>query len=159
MNKTYGPTLPISEEKRCFSCTNTKSILDFHKGADRCKDCAKVYAKEYREKNPEKAKAASKTAYKKNQEKHKKRVEVRRLERDYGLSQEDYHAMITKQNNRCAICDKAGGFGLEKLVIDHCHKSGKVRGLLCRLCNTSLGGFRDDEELLMNAVYYLRRTK
>ena len=159
MTIEYGPTLSISKEKRCYNCTNTKSISDFHKGASQCKDCAKVYAKEYREKNYTKVREVQKASYQKYQEKYKKRADVRRIERDYGLSEEDYQALIKKQNNRCAICDKTGGFGLEKLVIDHCHKSGKVRGMLCRLCNTSLGGFRDNEEQLMNAIYYLRRTK
>lgn len=153
-----GPTLPISEEKRCWNCTHTLPVSFFHKGADRCKQCAKVYAAAYREANKQKVLASSKRAYQKNKDHHKKRVEERRLERDYGLTQEDYNTMVKNQNNRCAICDKPGGFGLEKLVIDHCHTTGKVRGLLCRLCNNSLGGFRDKIEILKSAVRYLEKN-
>ena len=155
--KQYGPTLPVSEEKRCWACKSVKITFDFHKGADRCKDCAKAYAKKYREENLEKARLTSKLSYQKNVDRHKKRVEVRRLEREYGLSQEDYRNLLVEHDNKCAICDKIGGVGLEKLVIDHCHKSGKVRGLLCRLCNTSLGGFQDSPHILNKAIQYVEK--
>ena len=72
MTIEYGPTLSISKEKRCYNCTNTKSISDFHKGASQCKDCAKVYAKEYREKNYTKVREVQKASYQKYQEKYKK---------------------------------------------------------------------------------------
>jgi hypothetical protein len=67
------------------------------------------------------------------------------------ISQGDYDKMLASQDGRCAICK------LEKrLVIDHCHSSGKVRGLLCTTCSTSLGGFFDSPFLLNNACSYLR---
>jgi hypothetical protein len=67
--------------------------------------------------------------------------------------------MLEAQDYKCAICGVldvvAPGNGA--LAVDHCHETGRVRGLLCSICNTSLGGFRDDPELLQRAVNYLNR--
>jgi hypothetical protein len=60
---------------------------------------------------------------------------------------------VARQNGRCALC---GGPPTERgLVIDHCHRSGKVRALLCSSCNKGLGFFRDDPERLTAAITYL----
>jgi hypothetical protein len=63
--------------------------------------------------------------------------------------------MLEAQGGRCAICrsDKPGGRG--RFAVDHCHSSGRVRGLLCVACNAGLGQFRDDPDLLRAAVAYL----
>jgi hypothetical protein len=68
----------------------------------------------------------------------------------------DYKAIFAAQNGACAICQgrpKAG----RSLDIDHCHTSGKVRGLLCGKCNKAIGGFADNPELLRTAADYLER--
>lgn len=69
----------------------------------------------------------------------------------YGISMDDYKNMIIKQDGHCAICNHE-----KELQIDHDHKTGKVRGLLCRACNTAIGKFKDDITVLMNAIEYLR---
>ena len=142
-------------EKRCFNCKENYPIDFFHKGADRCKQCAKEYAAAYREANRDKTRASSKKSYLKNREKHLLRVEERRLEREYGLTKKAHNILFEQHNNRCAICNIESGIGLKKLVVDHCHSTGKVRGLLCRLCNTSLGGFKDNVDTLNAAIKYL----
>lgn len=71
----------------------------------------------------------------------------------YGLTAEQYRAMHAAQHGRCAICDRPD----TKLVVDHCHSSGVVRGLLCNACNVGLGNFKDNASLLTNAVAYLVR--
>lgn len=71
------------------------------------------------------------------------------LQRKYGLSLADVDAMIKQQNGRCAICDQA-----ETLVIDHCHTTGRVRGLLCRPCNNALGKVNDSPTLLRQLAMY-----
>lgn len=76
----------------------------------------------------------------------------------YGLSVEDFYALLYAQRGACAICgDRASGKGPSgrRLNIDHCHKTGKVRGLLCVSCNRALGWFRDNPELLRKAIVYL----
>jgi hypothetical protein len=64
--------------------------------------------------------------------------------------------LYIKQNGLCAICFKECSSG-KRLAVDHNHISGKIRGLLCSNCNTSLGGFMDNEKLLINVVEYLRK--
>lgn len=66
----------------------------------------------------------------------------------------DYEAQLAKQGGKCAICFKPPS-GKKILGIDHCHKRGKVRGLLCDRCNTGLGLFLDDPANLRMALYYL----
>lgn len=73
----------------------------------------------------------------------------------YGLTPEQYEAMVAAQNNQCAICGggpRPKGF---RLGVDHCHKTGKVRGLLCLPCNHAMGIFKDDLTRLRAAVAYL----
>ena len=140
---------------RCWSCKTEQPVDNFHKGSDRCKPCAKIYAAKYRAANREKARASSKASYNKNKDAHLKKVKERHFERKYGLTKFEYELLFVQQNHACAICGKLSGEGFEKLVVDHDHVSGNVRGLLCRLCNTSLGGFRDNKDLLKQAITYL----
>lgn len=64
-----------------------------------------------------------------------------------------YEQILEKQGGRCAICGKeASG---NRFAIDHSHETGEIRGLLCYQCNTGLGSFRDDSELLRKAIAYL----
>lgn len=74
--------------------------------------------------------------------------------RMYHLSMEQYQAMEERQSNLCAICGKPPKS--RALHIDHCHRSGKVRALLCSSCNTLLGLANEDTEILMKAIAYLR---
>lgn len=80
----------------------------------------------------------------------------RDLERLYGISIEDYESMLTSQNGVCAICQQSCPTGYN-LSVDHDHQTGRVRGLLCVNCNSALGKFQDDPDLLVKAASYLRR--
>lgn len=84
----------------------------------------------------------------------------RYLKRYYGLSLDEYNSMLEKQNHKCAICLGEGFLMKEhykmKLVVDHCHEGGQVRGLLCHNCNRGLGLFKDDPESLLRGVEYLK---
>jgi recombination endonuclease VII len=75
--------------------------------------------------------------------------------RRYGLSLEEFRAILERQGNACAICRKSG----RPLFIDHCHETRQVRRLLCRKCNVGLGCFDDDPELLRAAAEYLEATR
>ena len=76
------------------------------------------------------------------------------LKRDYGLTKESYLEMLKSQNGVCAIC--CNPEKKRRLAVDHCHNTGKIRGLLCTRCNTSIGRFNDDVELLQKAIDYLK---
>jgi Recombination endonuclease VII len=81
--------------------------------------------------------------------------------RNYGITEQEYEAMKERQNYKCAICG-SDGFLIgknnhsESLVVDHDHKTGKVRDLLCHNCNRGLGLFQDNPELLRTAYNYLK---
>lgn len=79
------------------------------------------------------------------------------VERTYGISSEEYKALYASQGGRCAICRRATG-AARRLAVDHNHKTGEVRGLLCKPCNRyGLGMFaRDDPEVFDRAADYLR---
>lgn len=70
----------------------------------------------------------------------------------YGITLEQYNEMFKKQDGKCAICLKTED---RRLAVDHCHKTGKVRQLLCTNCNQGLGQFFDDKDLLQKALNYL----
>lgn len=78
-----------------------------------------------------------------------------KLRERFGISVDDYDEMLLKQHGVCAIC---GGYCASgrRLAVDHCHETGRVRGLLCARCNIGLGFFdKDGGDLLLSAVEYL----
>jgi len=81
------------------------------------------------------------------------------LKRTYGITYDDYLRMLEEQQHRCAICPSEG-FTMDpkhklKLVVDHCHTTGRVRGLLCHNCNRALGLLKDSRSSLERAIGYL----
>jgi hypothetical protein len=73
----------------------------------------------------------------------------------YGLSHREYLDMLIKQQNECRICSSL----MKRPNIDHDHKTGKVRGILCNLCNKGLGQFKDNHLLLEKTTKYLLENK
>lgn len=78
------------------------------------------------------------------------------MKRRYGITVEDYDKMLAEQNGVCAICEKKDK---RRLAVDHCHKTGTVRGLLCSSCNISVGRFDDNPDTLKRAIEYLQRER
>lgn len=76
------------------------------------------------------------------------------LRQRYGLSVDDYSRMKAAQGGRCRICDRPSS----PLVVDHCHESGHVRGLLCRRCNFALGAVGDNLDGIARFVAYLQHA-
>jgi hypothetical protein len=70
-----------------------------------------------------------------------------------GLEAEQYKQLLTEQNGVCAICRQKPN-GDRNLAVDHCHQSGRIRGLLCAACNLSLGAMQDDPDALRRAADY-----
>jgi hypothetical protein len=79
------------------------------------------------------------------------------FKRTYGITFDDYDNMCVLQDYKCAICGISEDELTRKLAVDHNHVTGEVRGLLCLLCNSALGKFKDDKELLKNAIKYLKQ--
>lgn len=81
------------------------------------------------------------------------------LLRNYGITLDQYNEMLAKQSGVCAIClqpeKMMHGGKVKRLCVDHDHKTGKVRGILCHRCNTTLGQYEDNPELMRNLISYL----
>lgn len=82
------------------------------------------------------------------------------FQRQYGISYVEYQRMYTVQNGACYLCGGEGFLMAEwhqhKMVVDHCHTTGNVRGLLCHNCNRALGLLQDDPEVMERAAEYVR---
>lgn len=84
-----------------------------------------------------------------------KRQKSKKITKGYhGLSDKQFSDMLLAQNGCCAICKKRSS---SVLCVDHCHTTGKIRGLLCKQCNVGLGAFKDNTLALAAAVHYLQR--
>jgi hypothetical protein len=89
---------------------------------------------------------------------YKKRSWESHLKNSYNLTQESVDALLQSQGCKCAICRKTIGHDRSDTHIDHCHSTGKVRGILCRKCNHGLGKFEDNVDKLYAAIEYLNRA-
>ena len=94
----------------------------------------------WQKRNPERAKGIA------------RRVHLRK----YGITPEQYDKMFEEQGGQCALCGMTPEVNGALLAVDHNHATGKVRALLCRLCNNGLGHFREDGDLLARAIAYLK---
>lgn len=103
-----------------------------------------------------------KAEYKANRVKNKEHTRDVKFKKHYGITLDIYNGLLVGQKNVCAICkngetmiDKRNG-EIRALAVDHCHKTGIVRGLLCRKCNNGLGMFKEDSGLLRKAIIYIK---
>ena len=103
-----------------------------------CKECDKARVKKRHEENPE-------------------RTRNNDLKRNYGITLDEHTQMYGEQNGVCAVCEKPGDGKWKKLCVDHDHKTGKVRQLLCRNCNMILGQVDDDANHLRKLTAYLQK--
>lgn len=124
--------------KICTTCLCEKPLDEFAsmgkgKKRSKCKVCLAAQKREYYKNNPDKA-------------------HQRNLKTHYGITKHDFTEMFDRQGGACACCGKVA-----PLNVDHCHSTGKVRGLLCTNCNFALGHFKDDVDLIKKAIEYLKR--
>jgi hypothetical protein len=111
----------------------------------------KIASKKYRQRNKRKVKAY----YKKHRERYKTYFRKDNLLRNYKLTEEMYNTMLSNQLNLCALCHK--DFEGKTPTVDHDHKTGVVRGLIHRKCNSLLGYAGDDISILQLGIDYLQK--
>lgn len=117
-------------------------------------------SKRWRLRNPGKQSLATKAWRDKNTQYNRDRQRKYQLKNQYGMTQYNYEIMLEQQGGKCAICETDKPTGKWKVfAVDHCHKTGVVRGLLCNECNRGIGLLRDDPELLSKAAQYLIAVK
>jgi hypothetical protein len=122
-------------------------------------------------KDPEAKKAARKAYYEKNKEKaylynreyaqvNKEKIRCYVRQRNYGITSVEYNRMLTSQNGVCACCYTSSPGGQHNVFnVDHCHKTGKIRGLLCYSCNVGIGHLGDNFQSVSNAITYLSKNE
>jgi Recombination endonuclease VII len=111
-----------------------------------------AYHRDYYQANGEKLRAKSQAWYQANREHALRNARIRKLRSNFGLTPEDYTAMLEAQGGVCALCQSNRG---RKLVVDHDHVTGKVRGLLCCPCNSFLGRIKESVDALDRIKAYL----
>lgn len=131
----------------CRACRKIEGQEYYGGWTDEYKAKMREYGKKWRENNP----AAYKKSYTDSMRKRK-----------YGIDAATYEKMLVAQNRRCAICGeeeklKSNGIDIDNLSVDHDHRTGKIRGLLCHHCNRGIGLFGEDPDRLEAAAAYLRR--
>lgn len=87
----------------------------------------------------------------------KSRARRRGLKYEYGMTVAEYDLLLQQQGGVCAICRRAPDDSKKRFAVDHCHKSGKIRGILCTRCNQGIGYFKDNPLLLRLAATYLEK--
>jgi hypothetical protein len=117
---------------------------------------SKAAKKRYFENNREKIAARKRDHYRANRDKYMKLERDRQYRKRYGITLEDYDQMLADQGGKCLICEasQAGNVG-QAFAVDHCHETGRVRGLLCIKCNSRLGWFEANDSRI--AAYLKRR--
>jgi hypothetical protein len=140
----------VADMHVCKICLEEKPISSFPirkthrpgKPVSQCTACKVNLNRIYRETNKEKRELTERRS---------------KLKHTYGITIEQYDRMFVLQGGKCAICfNKKPGGRTKRFFIDHCHKTQKIRGLLCMRCNTGLGLFLDNSEFLFNAISYLK---
>jgi hypothetical protein len=136
------------EVKVCTICKVEKPLTEYSRRGGKefgiksaCTDCGRVRARSYWAKNPL----------------PKEIQRERNLQNGFGIGIKEYNEMLELQNGCCAICGVNSCASGRNFAVDHNHQTGKIRGLLCKFCNTALGQFKDDTTVLQKAIQYLER--
>lgn len=127
----------MSIMKICKNCNQEKTLEEYKNTSSRCTVCLDCL---------EKSKKKYWTSDNKRNYQYLKR---------YNITLETYNTLLAKQNNACAICLTSVNELSTQLHVDHCHTTGKVRGLLCYNCNSGLGRFKDSKFNLSQALHYI----
>ncbi len=151
-----GRALRAKGSFRCPTCKQVKPLSSFGKNAaakfghsSHCRKCAVIVAAETHARNPGDRAARYQRA--------KRALRNRHLQRKYGITLEDYERLLSAQNGVCSICgrrDRNKG-----LAVDHDHRTGLVRDLLCGRCNPAIGFLQEDPVLARKMAAYLERHK
>ena len=136
---------------------NNPDKVKFHAKRKALKDAdkIKVYKSEYHEKHKERLRAEQKRRYQLNKDK----VWEDNLSKTFGMTLQEYNHILAYQGGRCGICQCLPEEETRKFAVDHCHVTGKIRGILCRGCNVGIGNLKDDVEVVQAALAYLKNGR
>ena len=139
------PIIRAPVDGKCRVCGSTEFTT-----RNRCKPCNRAIERARRAADPEARRARDAARSRRWRKAKPQKMREQDLRQLYGLSAEDFAAILASQGHACAICEQPNPD-----CVDHCHATGRVRGILCRACNTGMGQFRDDVAVLLEAAKYL----
>ena len=142
---------PVLTERTCRVCGFTGPLSAFRPRANICTPCSNDCKEERKRKNPEKWQAILDRGVE-----TRRRYELRRRAIRAGQDPDFIEAYVARHDGTCEICGLTPGPGKRALNIDHNHRTGLFRGLICDNCNGGIGRFMDDPALLLAAAEYLR---
>jgi hypothetical protein len=161
------PTVETPEGRLCSKCGERKPRSEFtpHSGcagglSRRCKTCAQKQHAEWREKNAEHVRKKGRETRENIYWRDPQAARLREKRLRFNLTAEQLSEMMVAQGARCLVCKNefVNSFSNNaKPCIDHCHKSKKIRGILCNACNTALGMLKDNPDIADAAAAYLRK--
>ena len=168
--------MTVSSEKKCNRCGEVKSTSLFYRHKHtkdgllgKCKACVSAANKEAYERNKESNRAYARDYHSRNREVCKQKMRERyaankdyyrakALDNSIGKGAHDFYQVEIGKSDKCRICGIAEESAPKgRLSVDHCHDTGKFRGLLCSNCNTAIGLLQDDISNLTAAIEYLRQ--
>lgn len=152
-------------DKTCTKCNISKPLHFFSKDKKKsdglcshCKSCQNIDKKRNNEARKKYYQCNKTSILNQLRQKYKANpiaAKSRDLKKTYGIDIEQYNAILLLQDSSCAICKKHSSNFERSLAVDHCHSSGKVRGLLCINCNRAVGNLKDSIDLAKNLISYL----
>jgi len=150
--------------KKCNKCNLELDISSFHKkknGTNGVKAVCKICSAKWQKQHYNKPEFKQKRLDRQAKPEYQQYIRKFRLKTKYNISIEEYEEMLVNQNNSCAICKttKPKGRSSTYFAVDHCHKTGKVRSLLCYNCNSSLGLLSENIETLKEMIKYIEFYK
>jgi len=119
-------------------------------------EARRAYNRKWYAANRERVLAQRNTWAANNPEKRKQSCRAHSLKSNFGITIDQWEALFDSQSRVCAICGCAETVG-NGWHTDHCHKTQKIRAILCHLCNTGLGKFKDEPKLLRKAAEYVEK--
>lgn len=120
------------------------------------------YQRRYREANRERQRAASRKSYYSDVELSRKRALEYAVKKAYGICLSEREQLLAEQGNVCTITGRAirfAGTGFGNAAVDHCHASGRIRGIIAQDINLALGKFQDNPEWLRKAADYIEKHR
>ena len=137
--------MEIPTHRVCFACKQDKPIEEFYRSNVRyyqreCKVCNKIRRSLWW-KSPKGRLSAANT----------------KLKSRFGITLIEYEELVGKCGNKCEICGASSSVNGHRLAVDHDHKTGAIRGILCKACNSGIASFSDDPNKLKSAIVYLEK--
>lgn len=150
-------------KKQCTGCNTRKELDAFPRRAkgkhgrdSKCQVCHNESVTTWRAENKERWGRYMKEYRKKNADRIRESDRRRWLMTKYGITPKEYDELLVKHDSNCHVCHKPS-FG--RLIVDHDHVTGQIRGLLCHGCNLGIGHLQDDPEVMASALDYVRKGR